>query len=232
MPPRKKQISQPTGTSAWTMEMDPTNSLLTSLTGNVPHHSRATAQTNTVTHSLRALQPSMSNGCVSSITADHTTSQTFCPALPASVQFDNNLNVGHVFQPAVSLVPCDMTLSVSTKQLKVLVTGCVNSNCFGELNSLMMTCMDNLTTIQIQCAAWVRKYCNVSAVETNFNWWSETRGKIKRTLGNHRNNCIKAMRLRFRGTCHQRGVTNITSSTSPMLILQMANLARSMATKT
>jgi hypothetical protein len=108
------------------IEMDPTNSLITALTDNVPHQPRATAQNNTtVLQYLRGLQPSVSNCCVSSIPAEHTTSQTFCPPLPSSVQFDNNSDAGHVFKPTVSLASCDMTLSVSTKQLKALVTGCV-----------------------------------------------------------------------------------------------------------
>jgi hypothetical protein len=54
-----------------------------------------------------------------SITADRSTSQTRCPPLPSSVQFDNNSESENLLKPMVSLASCDMTLSVSTKQLKV-----------------------------------------------------------------------------------------------------------------
>jgi hypothetical protein len=64
----------------------------------------------------------MSNGCFSSITADCTTSQTLCPPLPSSVQFDKNSDGENLLKPMVSLLSCDMTLSMSTKQIKVLVT--------------------------------------------------------------------------------------------------------------
>jgi hypothetical protein len=97
MSKRKSQIGKPTENPGWTIEMDPTNSLITALTGNVPHQPRATAQNNTtVLQCLRGLQPSVSNGFVSSITAEHTTSQTICSPLPSSVQFDNNSDAGHV----------------------------------------------------------------------------------------------------------------------------------------
>jgi hypothetical protein len=73
----------------------------------------------------------MSYGCISSITADRTTSQMLCPPLPSSVQFDkNNSESDNLLKPTVSLASCDMTLSVSTKQLKVLVTGCVKQQLF------------------------------------------------------------------------------------------------------
>ena len=201
MPPRKAQIRTPAGNPGWTMEMDPTNSLLTSLTGNVPKNARPTIQINNGVPSLRGSELSMSNGYVSSITADHIPSQTLCPPLPASVQFNNNSNVNHVIQPLVSPATCDMTLNVSNKQLKVLVTGCVKQQLFRKVKFFDDDLHRQLDHHPDSVCGMVRTYCNISAIETNVNLWSETRGKIKHTLGNHRNNCIKAMRLRFRGTC-------------------------------
>jgi hypothetical protein len=123
--PRPFQMSKPTLNTTWTMEMDPTNALFLSLTSaNAPqsttHHSISSEQYKSVPATLRTrLQPTMSNGCISSITADCTTSQTLCPPLPSSVQFDNNSEGDNLLKPTVSLASCDMALSVSTKQLQV-----------------------------------------------------------------------------------------------------------------
>jgi hypothetical protein len=141
----------------------------------------------------------MSNGCISSITADCTTSQTLCPPLPSSVQFDNNSEGYNLLKPTVSLASCDMTLSVSTKQLKVLVTGCVKQQLFKRVKFFDDELHGQFDHHPDSVCSMVRKYCNVFAIEMNLNWWYETRGKIKRTLGNHCNNCIKSMRLRFPG---------------------------------
>jgi hypothetical protein len=72
----------------------------------------------------------------------------------------------------------------------------------------------------------VRKYCDVSAIETNLNLWYETRRKIKDTLGNHRNNCIKSMRLRFCGKLYQRLGQKQDTAFLLMLLVQMENMAR------
>ena len=153
----------------------------------------------------------MSNGCISSITADRSTSQTRCPPLPSSVQFDNNSeSENNLLKPMVSLASCDMTLSVSTKQLKVLVTGCVKQQLFRRVKFFDDDLHGQFGHHPDSVCGMVRKYCNVSAIETNLNWWYETRGKIKRTLGNHRNNCIKSMSLRFCGKLNQRWSNNNT----------------------
>ena len=45
------------------------------------------------------------------------------------------------------------------------------------------------------------KLGNISAVEADYKWWDTLRSSVMRTNTDHRNSCIKAMRLRFRGTC-------------------------------
>ena len=92
---------------------------------------------------------------------------------------------------------------MSTKQLKVLVTGCVTQQLFWRVNFLWWFAwtlwppsrfrVRHDTQILQRICGW-----------TNLNWWYETCGKIKRTLGNHCNNCIKALRFRFRGEWYQR----------------------------
>jgi hypothetical protein len=118
------------------MEMDPTNALFSSLTSanamqSTTHHSISSEQYNSDPATLRSrLQPTMPNGRISSITADCTTSQMLCPPLPSSVQFDNNSEGDNFLKPTESLASCDVTLSVSTKQLKELVMGCVKQQLF------------------------------------------------------------------------------------------------------
>lgn len=205
---RKTQMRKPAGNKAWTMEIDPTNSLLASLTsGKVPatagiQQTNAAAPSNTVQHYQRVAQPSTSNGCFSSITADQTPSQARFSPLPTSVQFDSNAVGGHMLKPTVSVAPCDMTLSVSTKQLQVLVTGCVKQQLFRRVKFFDDDLHGHFDYNPDSVCGMVRNFCNVSSIETNLQWWYETRSKIKRTLGNHRNNCIKTMRSRFRGTCN------------------------------
>ncbi len=202
---RKTQNRKPAANKAWTMEIDPTNALLASLTSaQVP--AVAAKQTtkvasNTEQHHQRGAQPSASNGCFSSITADLTTSQARVSPLPMCVQFETDAVGGHMLQPMVSHAPCDMTLSASTKQLQVLVTGCVKQQLFRRVKFFDDDMHGDYDYNPESVCGMVRNYCNVASVETNLQWWHETRKKIKRTLGNHRNNCIKAMRLRFRGMC-------------------------------
>ncbi len=50
------------------------------------------------------------------------------------------------------------------------------------------------------CAILI-KLGNISAVEADHKWWDTTRSTVMRMHTDHRNNCVKAMRLRFRGTC-------------------------------
>jgi hypothetical protein len=173
---RTLQMSKPTLNTTWTMEMDPTNALFSSLTSAnamqiTTHHSVSSEQYNSVPATLHSrLQPTISNGCVSSITADPTTSQTLCPPLPSSVQFDNNSDGENLLKPTVSLASCEMTLSVSTKQIKVLVTGCVKQQLFWRVKFFDDDLHGQLDHHPDSVCVMVRKYCNVSAMETNLNW--------------------------------------------------------------
>ncbi len=127
---RTLQMSKPAGNTTWTMEIDPTNVLLLSLTSanalqiTMHHTVTSSEQYNSVPATLcRRLQPTMSNGCASLITADHRTSQTLCPPLPSSMRFDNYSDGENLLKPTLSLASCDMTLSVSTKQIKGVSDG-------------------------------------------------------------------------------------------------------------
>ncbi len=110
--PRPLQMSKPALNTTWTMEMDPTNALFSSLTSanamqSTTHHSISSEQYNSDPATLHSrLQPTVSNGCISSITADCTTSQMLCPPLPSSVQFDNNSEGDNLLKPTVNGKPC------------------------------------------------------------------------------------------------------------------------------
>ena len=206
---RKTQIRKPAGNKTWTMEIDPTNPLLASLTsGKVPavaEHHLTNVKSNTEQHHHRGAQLSASKGCFSSMRADLSTSQARLPPLPTIVQFETDAVGRHMLTPTVSLASCDMTLSVSTKQLQVLVTGCVKQQLFRRVKFFDDDLHGHYDNNPDSVCGMVSNYCNVSSVETNLQWWYETRKKIKRTLGNHRINCIKAMHLRFRGMCNSNG---------------------------
>jgi hypothetical protein len=203
---RKTQIQKPAGIKTWTMEIDPTNSLLSSLTSGkvsaVAEHHLTNVASNTEQHHHRGAQLSASNGCFSSLTADHTTSQAHFPPI---VQFETDAVGGHMLTPTVSLAPCDMTLSVSTKQLQVLVTGCVKQQLFWRVKFFDDDLHGHYDNNPDSVCGMVRNHCNVSSVKTNLQWWYETRKKIKCTLGNHRNNCIQAMHFSFQGMCNPNG---------------------------
>ncbi len=133
-------------------------------------HHLTNVASNTEQHHHHGAQPSASNGCFLSMTADLTTSQG-----------------GHMLTPTVSLALCDMTLSVSTKQLQILVTGCVKQQLFRRVNFFDDDLHGHYDNYPDSMCGMVRNYCNVSSVETNVQWWYKTRKKIKRTLDNHRN---------------------------------------------
>ena len=80
------------------MEIDPTNSLLASLTsGKVPavaKHHLTNVAFNTEQHHHRGAKISASNGCFSLMTADLSTSQARLPPLPTIVQLKQMRSVG------------------------------------------------------------------------------------------------------------------------------------------
>jgi hypothetical protein len=68
----------------------------------------------------------------------------------------------------VSLASCDMTaLSMSTKQLKVLVMGCVKQQLFQRVKFFDDDLHGQFDHHPDSMCGMVHKYCNVSAIETN-----------------------------------------------------------------
>ena len=85
----------------------------------------------------------------------------------------NTRQVRHFAHHCLSLASCDMTLNVSTKQLKVLVMGCVKQQLFWQVKFFDDDLHGQFDHHPDSACGMVRKYCNISAIETNFYWWSE-----------------------------------------------------------
>jgi hypothetical protein len=95
----------------------------------------------------------------------------------------------------------DMTMTVSARGIQRIVKDIVRDKLFrvvkffdGEKHGF---CSDAPNTV---CGIVVRS-CNVmfSSCDEMRAWWKEIRKTVIRTIADHRNNCIKAMRIQYRG---------------------------------
>jgi hypothetical protein len=94
----------------------------------------------------------------------------------------------------------DMTLSVSTRGLHLIVRNIVKEKLFRKLKFFDKRKHDSYNTKTNTVCGMLIKLGNISAVEADYKWCDTMRSTVMRTYTDHRNNCIKAMRLRFRGT--------------------------------
>jgi preprotein translocase subunit SecA len=94
----------------------------------------------------------------------------------------------------------DMTLSVSTQGLHLIVRNIVKEKLFRKLKFFDKRKHGSYSTKTNTVCGMLIKLGNISAVEADHKWWDTMRSTVMRTHTDHRNNCIKAMRLRFRGT--------------------------------
>jgi hypothetical protein len=100
----------------------------------------------------------------------------------------------------------DMTLSVSTKGVKMLVRDCVKKVLFRKLKFFDKRkygiFSDNTNTV---CGLVIR-FCNMSAVEANHEWWEKMRPSVMKMHTDHRNNAIKSIMQKFKGkpTCKRQ----------------------------
>jgi hypothetical protein len=93
----------------------------------------------------------------------------------------------------------DMTLSVSTRGLHLIVRNIVKEKLFRKLKFFDKRKHGSYSTKSNTVCGMLIKLGNISAVEADYKWWDTMRSTVMRTHTDHRNNCIKAMRLRFRG---------------------------------
>ncbi len=100
----------------------------------------------------------------------------------------------------------DMTLSVSTQGLQLIVQKIVKEKLFCKLKFFDKRKHGSYRTKSNTVYGMLIKLGNISAVEADYKWRDTMRSTVMRTHTDHRNNCIKAMRLRFRGTCTFRDI--------------------------
>ena len=94
----------------------------------------------------------------------------------------------------------DMTLSVSTRGLHLIVRNIVKEKLYRKLKFFDKRKHGSYSTKTNTVCGMLIKLGNISAVEADHKWWDTMRSTVMRTHTDHRNNCINAMRLRFRGT--------------------------------
>jgi hypothetical protein len=93
----------------------------------------------------------------------------------------------------------DMTLSVSTKGLHLIVKECIKKQLFRRLkffDKRKHGPFSNNSTKTV--CGLVIKLCNLSSIEANHTWWVR-RPTILKIHTDHRNNCIKAIGKQFKG---------------------------------
>jgi hypothetical protein len=103
----------------------------------------------------------------------------------------------------------DMTLSVSTRGVHLIVCDIVKEKLFRKLKFFDKRKHGSYSTKTNTVCGMLIKLGNISAVEADHKWWDTLRSTVMRTHTDHRNNCIKAMRLRFRGTCKGRSKAHV-----------------------
>ena len=94
----------------------------------------------------------------------------------------------------------DMTLSVSTEGLNLIIRDCVKIQLFRKMKFFDKGKHGSYNTSTKTVCGLVMKFCNISSVQADHKWWDKMRPMVMRTHTDHRNNCIKAMRNKFRGT--------------------------------
>ena len=95
----------------------------------------------------------------------------------------------------------DMTLSVSTKGLRSIITDCVKDKLFRRMKFFDKSKHASYSTSPQTVCGLVIKFCNMSSVQADHKWWDMMRSTVMKIHTDHRNNCIKAMRIKFQGTC-------------------------------
>ena len=136
------------------------------------------------------------------IEADQTPSNHQAQGLPnvINLQSDNGLLRN---QPPVShrsnVQHEDMTLSVSTEGLNLIIRDCVKVQLFRKMKFFDKGKHGSYSTNTKTVCGLVMKFCNISSIQADHKWWDRMRPMVMRTHTDHRNNCIKAMRIKFRG---------------------------------
>jgi hypothetical protein len=140
---------------------------------------------------------------VAAVEADQTPSNNQAQGLPNVIDL-HSVNGAMRNQPTVinrsNVQHDDMTLSVSTEGLNLIIRDCVKIQLFRKMKFFDKGKHGSYSTSTKTVCGLVMKFCNISSVQADHKWWDKMRPMVMRTHTDHRNNCIKALRIKFRGT--------------------------------
>ena len=112
------------------------------------------------------------------------------PILPIVCQ--SNMNMHHDFT--------DMTGKMTPAGKRMMVRDFVKKVLFRRLKFFIKELHGMYHQSETSVCGLVIKNCNVPDHEATLDWWATMRKVVISTHTDHRNNVIKTMRLRFRGT--------------------------------
>jgi hypothetical protein len=95
----------------------------------------------------------------------------------------------------------DMTGKMTPEGRRILVRNCVKNVLFRRLKFFKKDLHGMYDQRTTSVCGLVIKSCNLPIKDATLEWWATMRKVVIATHTDHRNNVIKTMRLRFRGTC-------------------------------
>jgi hypothetical protein len=94
----------------------------------------------------------------------------------------------------------DMTMRVSAHGVRTLVREFVKEHLFRLVKFFNKDMHGHYDLSRASVCGLVIHHCNVEIQDANAAWWATMRKTIVTTLTNHRNNVIKTVRAKYRGT--------------------------------
>jgi hypothetical protein len=142
-----------------------------------------------------------------------TSTQSHVPLKPASLPgliTVNNLSSALISQQTSLLTNPGITIDMSLTQIsdpnfRHIISQCVKLHVFRRCKFYNKEHHGVYNEKATSFCGIVLNYCNIVANEA---WWYNTRKMIVITHTNHRNNCIKAMKLKFKGTSKKQNNDN------------------------
>jgi hypothetical protein len=95
----------------------------------------------------------------------------------------------------------DMTGKMTPEGRRILVRNCIKNVLFRRLKFFKKDLHGMYDQRATSVCGLVIKNCNLPMKDATLEWWATMRKVVIATHTDHRNNVIKTMRLRFRGTC-------------------------------
>ncbi len=94
----------------------------------------------------------------------------------------------------------DMSLALSAKGLRMVVNEGVKSVLFPKLKFFVKETHGEFDNRPATVCGLMLQYCNVTPDDARV-WWRENKLTIAKCHTSHRNNCIKSIKLRYKGKC-------------------------------